>query len=149
MSEFVESVCVDAPIEQVWAALADIGAISEWNPGVKESLQTTVGKVAKGACRRCELGGKNYLDEEVVEFEAPFHITFRITDTNLPFKTADIRFSLKSEGTATVVTVSPLYELKFGAFGRVLDTLLVKGTYRKGMRDLLRGLKKHVEIEAP
>jgi len=149
MTDFAETIRIDAPIKTVWAALADIGKIAEWNPGVKESHQTTVGDVANGAGRRCELGGKNYLNEEVVEFDSPSRITFRITDTNMPFKTADIRFNLKAADVGTEVTVSPLYELKFGAFGKLLDTLVVKGTYRKGMRELLRGLKNHVENAAP
>ena len=93
MAAFTEKIIIDAPIEKVWSALADIGTISTWNPGVKESHQTTNGDVAIGSCRRCELGGKNYLDEEVILFEPLSKITFRITDTNLPFASADIRFS--------------------------------------------------------
>ena len=149
MADFTETIHIDAPIADVWTALADIGAISTWNPGVRESHQTTRGDVAIGSCRRCELGGKNYLDEEVVLFEPPFKITFRITDTNLPFASADIRFNLDAHGNTTQVEVSPLYNLKFGVFGRILDTLMVKTTYRKGMRELLQGLKSHVEASAP
>jgi uncharacterized protein YndB with AHSA1/START domain len=144
MSEFQETILINAPIAEVWAALADIGTISDWNPGVKASRQTTAGEVGAGSCRRCDLGGRNYLDEEVVSFEPGSNITFRITDTNLPFKTADIRFRLRAEGGATAVEVSPIYRLKFGVFGKILD-IAVKPAYRKGMRDLLRGLKQHVE----
>jgi len=149
MSEFSETIRIDAPVAEVWAVLADIGTISDWNPGVKESRQTTGGEVANGSCRHCDLGGKNYLDEEVVSFEPYSKITFRITGTNLPFASADIRFNLETEDNVTVVEVSPLYELKFGVLGRILDTLVVSATYRKGMRNLLRGLKNHVEAVAP
>ncbi len=69
----------------------------------------------------------------------------RIRDTNLPFKTADIRFTLRGDEGGTEVEVSPIYDLKFGVFGKVLDTLYVKTSYKKGMEDLLRGLKKYVE----
>jgi len=149
VTEFTETVRIDASTAEVWAALADIGSISSWNPGVKGSHQTSSGDVASGSSRRCELGGRNYLDEEVVLFEPPAKITFRITETNLPFESADIRFELKAHGHATQVEVSPLYSLKFGVVGKILDTLMVKATYRKGMRDLLQGLKKHVEGSAP
>ena len=148
MSEFTETIHINAPVAEVWEVLADIGTISEWNPGVKASRQTTGSEVANGSCRRCELGGRNYLDEEVVLFEPSSNITFRITDTNLPFASADIRFNLMTEGNGTLVEVSPLYELKFGVLGRVLDVLAVSATYRKGMRDLLQGLKNHVEATA-
>ncbi len=145
MGEFEEQVTVSAPPEKVWDVLADIGNIYSWNPGVVHSEQTTPGEVAVGACRRCNLGGKNYLDEEVIEFERPHKLTIRITDTNLPFKTADIRFSLEPHGDGTIVKVSPKYQLKFGWLGKVLDLVMVRSQYRKGMRDLLRGLKDYVE----
>ena len=145
MSEFEEQVTVSAPAEKVWDSLADIGNIYVWNPGVVHSEQTTPGEVGLGACRRCHLGGKNFLKEEVVEFERPYKLTMRITDTNLPFKTADIRFWVEPQGDETLVTVSPTYQLKFGWLGRFLDWVIVRSQYRKGMRDLLRGLKEYVE----
>lgn len=69
----------------------------------------------------------------------------RIVATNLPFKTADIRFALEGRGKETLVTVSPTYRLKFGLLGTVLDAVFVRSQYRKGMINLLRGLKRHVE----
>ena len=110
MAEFRETIDIATPIAGVWDVLTDIGTISAWNPGVKQSHQTTSGPVANGACRHCNLGGKNYLEEEVVKFESPTDITFRITATNLPFDTADIRFRPVSNGAATVI-VSPVYQL--------------------------------------
>ena len=145
MSEFIESITISASPEEVWAVLADIGSISVWNPGVQFSELTTPGDVGVGATRRCELGGKNYLDEEVVLFEPHHRMTIRIKDTNLPFDSADIRFFLEPSGGQTIVTVSPEYQLKFGVVGRLLDKLIVGPQYRKGMQGLLRGLKNHVE----
>ena len=148
MAKFSESIQIQAPVARVWAALADIGSIERWNPSVKESHQTTDGEVTRGAGRHCGLGGKNYLVEEVVTFEPQSRITFRITETNLPFEAADIRFTLAEETDTTVVTVSPEYLLKFGLLGKILDTLMVRMAYRKGMKDLLQGLKQHVETAA-
>ena len=69
----------------------------------------------------------------------------RIVDTNMPFETADIRFTLSPVGEQTEVSVSPVYQLKYGIFGRVLDQVMVKGQYQKGMKSLLQGLKAYVE----
>ena len=69
----------------------------------------------------------------------------RIIETNLPFKTADIRFSLEQRSTQTLVTVSPTYVLKFGLLGRLMDVVFVHSQYRKGMANLLKGLKQYVE----
>ena len=145
MGEFAESIIISAPIEQVWQTLADIGSIYLWNPGVKASNQTTSGEVGVGSCRHCNLGGKNFLDEEVVTFEPYNKIIFRITNTNMPFKTADIRFTLQPNGTATDVTVSPIYQLNYGLIGKLLDVVMVRSQYQKGMGELLQGLKEYVE----
>jgi hypothetical protein len=91
------------------------------------------------------LGGKNYLDEEVVTWRENEAITFRVVGTNMPFDSADIRFTLIPSDNQTVVTCSPLYKLKFGVAGSLLDRLFVERTYKNGMVGLLAGLKKHVE----
>jgi hypothetical protein len=132
MSTFSESVVIDAPPSAVWNTLADIGRIHEWNPGVVASRKTTPGEDGLGACRRCELGGASYLEEQVVEWAPQRLLTMRITGTNLPFKAADIRFTLVGHGHQTRVTVSPTYTVKFAWFGRLLDAIAVRSQYRKG-----------------
>jgi len=42
---------------------------ADWNPGVRESHQTSNGSAVKVATRCCKPGGKNYLKEEEVLFE--------------------------------------------------------------------------------
>ncbi len=148
MSTFKESITIDALSRDVWEVLADIGSIALWNPGVEHSKQTSEGDVAVGATRRCELGGKNFLNEEIVLFEPYRQMTICITDSNLPFQFADIRFTLESNGEQTIVSVSPDYQLKYGWFGRVLDKLIVRAQYRKGMQGLLVGLKRYVERQS-
>ncbi|MCP5052457.1 MAG: hypothetical protein GY940_35140 [bacterium] len=39
------------------------------------------------------------------------------------------------------------YKLKFGVIGKLMDVMMVRSKYRKGMAKLLQGLKKHVEKE--
>jgi len=145
MGTFAEQITVNAPKNAVWNVLADIGSIHQWNPGVVDSRTTTNGEIGLRSARRCELGGKNYLDEEVVEWVPKKALTMRIVATNLPFKTADIRFTLEGHGKETLVTVSPTYRLKFGLLGTLLDAVFVRSQYRKGMINLLRGLKQRVE----
>lgn len=146
MSTFLVTTTVNAPVADVWAALGDIGGIHKWNPGVRASHTTSEIDSGLGATRYCDLGGKNYLDEEVVLWDPERSLTMRVTDTNLPFKSVDIRFTLEAIGDeATVVTCSPLYAVKYGPIGRVLDRFYLNSTYRKGMENLLAGLKAYVE----
>ena len=149
MSTFREHITIRAPRTAVWTALADIGSIHTWNPGVHDSRRTSEQAEGVGATRSCDLGGRNYLHEAVTTWEPPERLTMSITDTNLPFARADIRFALEDRGDETLVTVAPDYALKFGPLGRLLDRFFVRSTYAKGMRGLLRGLKDHVESRAP
>lgn len=146
MSTFTERTTIDAPRQDVWAALADIGTIAAWNPGLIGSRRTNDIDGVGGA-RHCDLSAKHSLTEHVVELEPGTSITFRITDSTLPFKTADIAFTLtgNAQRAHTEVTVSPTYTLKYGSLGRILDTVAVRRNYRAGMRELLEGLKHHLE----
>ncbi len=112
---------------------------------MKHSHLTTDRATGIGAARHCDLGGRNYLDEQVVEWEEGGALTMRIVGTNLPFARADIRFVLEARNGTTVVTVTPDYRLKYGVLGSLLDVIYVRRTYRKGMDALLQGLKRHVE----
>jgi len=145
MPAFETETTIAAPVEDVWAALADIGNIYAWNPGVIQSHNTSEATEGLGATRYCDLGDSNFLNEEVVAWEPGERLTMRIVGTNLPFETADIRFILRPEGDKTVVTVSPEYRLKFGPLGSLMDRFYVRGTYQKGMGRLLQGLKEYVE----
>ncbi len=145
MATFTESIEIAASPNSVWGTLVDIGSIAEWNPGVVASRCTSGGEVDLGSKRICELGGRNYLDEEVVEFVHQRRIAFRINDTNLPFAHAVIRFTITPAGDHSYVEVSPEYRLKYGALGKLMDALMVRRMYRAGMVDMLRGLKRYLE----
>ncbi len=146
MSTFTERITIDAPRRDVWAALVDIGNIAAWNPGLIGSHRTNDIDGVGGA-RHCDISAKHSLTEHVVESEPETAITFRITDSTLPFKTADIAFTLTDSRQlpATEVTVSPTYTLKYGPIGHILDAVAVRRSYRAGMRELLEGLKRHLE----
>ena len=144
MTTFEVNTIIHAPIQEVWNTLADIGSISVWNPGVTKSY-TTNDVDGLGGTRHCDLKGNFHLKEEVVTFEPNKAITFRITDSNTPFKTADIRFTLSSKNGSTVVNVSPVYKMKYGLIGKAMDSLFIYSSYKKGMAALLSGLKKNVE----
>jgi len=144
MATFSEAITIDAPGGVVWDTLADVGTIAEWNPGLIGS-ESTNDVSGLGARRFCDIDGRHNLDEEVVRFEPEHTIVFRITRSTLPFRSADIEFCLKSDNGKTCVTVSPVYRLKYGLIGRLLDRAFVSKAYRQGMRGLLTGLKEKTE----
>lgn len=150
MSSFTETTEIDAPREQVWAVLADIGSIHRWNPGVKASHATSAEPGGEGATRHCDLqrpGGKGvgYLEERAFDWREGEGFRIEITDSNLPFRAAVISFAVESRGASTAVSASPDYELRFGPLGQLLDRIAVRRQYRAGMAQMLAGLKQYVE----
>lgn len=148
MGNFATKIVIKAPVTKVWQVLSATGDIHYWNPGVKASRTTSKQTEGVGATRFCDLGGKNYLDEEVVVWQPNEKLTMRITGTNLPFAAADVHFSLRANDNDTQVTVSPLYKLKYGVIGELMDKLVVRNSYQRGMEALLAGLKAFVEKQA-
>ncbi len=147
MGTFTTSITINAPVADVWTALAAVGDIYLWNPGVRASHTTSEQTDGLGSTRYCDLGGGNFLDEQVVHWQPKEALTMRVTGTNLPFSKVDIRFTLAPENDSTAVTVSPIYQLKYGPLGSLLDRVYVRNSYRKGMDALLAGLKDYVEAE--
>lgn len=149
MASFEETIRIQATSAEVFDVLDDIAEIAQWNPGVKHSDLIGNQPRGLGATRKCDLGGHKYLYEEVVRHETDSALTMRITETNLPFARADINFRLTPDGSGTIVTVSPDYALKFGPAGRLIDALVVRRTYRRGMVSLLDGLRRRAEGSHP
>ena len=145
MATFAVDITIDTPVQEVWQVLSDIGNIHRWNPGVFNSYLTGDQTEGVGTSRTCDLGHNNYLDEKVVAWIVNEQLTMRVVGTNLAFNYADIRFTLVPERRSTRVIVSPDYQLKYGLFGRLLDAIYVRRTYRRGMQSLLAGLKQYVE----
>ena len=145
MSQFSTDIIINASREEVWSVLSDIGTIAQWNPGIKESYATSEQPDGPGATRFCDLGGKNYLNEEVVQWKYCEKLTLRIIESNMPFESADIHFTLEDEAGRTKVTAAPEYRIKYGLIGQLMDRYYVRNFYEKGMQNLLRGLKEYIE----
>ena len=146
MPRFSTQVRIDAPKEKVWEVLADLGAIYKWNPGVAHSHATSDSTSGEGATRHCDLQRKSdYLEERAFDWREGEGYKIDIYETNLPLKRNVVEFTVEADGDGTIVTATPDYELKFGPLGVLLDRLFAGRQFRKGMIDLLAGLKYHVE----
>ncbi len=146
MAHFSTQIRINATTEKVWEVLADFGGIYRWNPGVRHSYSTSEINQGLLATRRCELlKGDDYLDEQILEWRDGESFKVEISETNLPFHRSVVEFSIEADGNGTLVTVAPDYALKYGLLGRLLNQIVVRRKFKKGMEDLLTGLKYHIE----
>ena len=69
---------VDAPPDEVWAVLADFGALARWAPDVDHSSLLYGGPTGTGTVRRVQLGRTTLL-ETVTLWSPAEHLAYEIT----------------------------------------------------------------------
>lgn len=68
MTRFSDEIRIDAPMETVWAKIADLGAIKDYHPGVSKSYYTSERREGVGASRHCDLLPFGEVEERVIEW---------------------------------------------------------------------------------
>ncbi len=149
MTHISHEIRIDAAKENVWAAIADLGGIEKFHPGVKKSYYLSEQREGVGASRRCELKPFGAVDERAIEWKDGEWITLEIYggEKAPPFKSAIGVMSVEEVGGATIARLALDYELKFGPLGRMMDRLLVRRQFKKVVPAILVGLKRYVERE--
>lgn len=110
MTEVVRTRTVNASVGQIWAVLADYGAISVWAPNVSHSSLTTDTLDGLGATRRVQVG-RNALLEEVVDWQPEVTLSYDITGLPKVIRSANNRWTLVERGATTEVTLTSHVEV--------------------------------------
>lgn len=145
-------IVIEAPKERVWSALADFGNVYLWNPAVDHSRSTSDVPNGIGATRHCDLTiSKASIEERVVEWVENERMRVEIFDGRRtpPFREAWGDITLEEVPGGTLTGLRLHYELKGGILGGVIDRLMVRRQYGKGLKLALAGLKYHVETGKP
>ncbi|MFQ5473616.1 MAG: SRPBCC family protein [Dehalococcoidia bacterium] len=145
MGSYATRVTINAPADKVWSVLSDLGSIYKWNPGISHSHSTSDEASGENATRQCDLPNGGFLRERAFNWREGEGYTIDVYETTLPLKKNHVDFRLASRGDSTVVALITDYELKYGPIGALMDALFARRQVRKGMDDLLAGLKRHIE----
>jgi uncharacterized protein YndB with AHSA1/START domain len=138
---------VNAPIDEVWKSWDDFGAIARFAPNLKKSyLLEGSAKTGLGAKRHCDLAdGKNYLQEEIIEYIPNERLVIDIFDGSMPMKSGTAAFDLKSLGSNhTKVTMTMDVSPKFGVAGKVMMSAM-KPKFRSLLQSMLKGNADYVQ----
>lgn len=141
-------VLIEASKERVWESVADFGNTYLWNPSVTHSRLTSDAPSGIGATRHCDLTiSKASIEERVVDWVENEQLRVEIFGGRRtpPFKEAWGRFTLENVPGGTLTKLQLHYELKGGILGGLIDRLMVRRQYGKGLKLALAGLKYHVE----
>lgn len=143
MITMTASVCIDAPVAQVWAVLSDLEAIPHWVPAIKHA-HCPAQRRGVGASRVCELKQATIL-ETIVEWEEGR--SFRYCGEGAPMmKSATNLWTVEAHGAVqTLVSSTAEAELKGGVLGRLLEPLAAVVFRRLGANSLasLKYLAEH------
>lgn len=146
MIKMTSTVCIDAPVAEVWAILSELEAIPRWVPAIRHAHCPTQRR-GVGASRVCELKQATIL-ETIVEWEEGR--SFRYRGEGAPMmKTATNLWMVEAHGpTQTLVTSVADAELKGGVLGLLLEPL-AKMVFRRMGASSLVSLKYLVEKGHP
>jgi uncharacterized protein YndB with AHSA1/START domain len=136
---------IDAPLAQVWAALADLEAVQHYNPGVASARCVSSARDGVGATRRCDLKPRGWVTERVTVWEPQRALGLEVAESDWPIVFMRWRTDLAADGAGTRVAQDLEYRVKFGLVGRLLDTLVMRRKLERGVGDVFAGLKRYVE----
>lgn len=115
--------CIDAPVEKVWAVLADLEAVDRWVEPIKRAHCGKDKSYGVGASRVCELSNGLSVTEHWTEWEEGR--SFAYEASGMPMvRRATNRWTLHSENGKTLVTSEAEIVLKGGLFSRPLEFLM-------------------------
>lgn len=140
-------VTIDAPRERVWAVLADIGSVSEWNPVVTHSVDTSgsEGAAGLGSGRHCELpGSMGAIDEVVTDWNELTAMEFDVRGARM-MRDMRGRFELADAAGGTEVEMTSDFRMAFGPLGALMAATMGKRMLAGNMERTLEGLRDFVE----
>ncbi len=145
MTTLCHRIRIDAPIDAVWKAVADLVAVKHYNPMVVSAQFVSDKREGVGAARRCELKPKGWVEERVWEWSPPHAIGLEVAASEWPFVFMKWKTELQNDGRATVVSQEMNYKMKFGPIGALMDALMMRRKLDKGIGEIFENLKRYVE----
>lgn len=150
MATIHNDITVNAPVEKIWEALANIEMLDKYDPTVKKSTALSENKSGLNAKRKVlMLDGKNWFDEKVTVFKPNEALTYQLTDCSFPIKGLKHSYSFEKVGNQTKVKQVMEYTVKFGWLGKLLDSLMIRKQSDTGIKKFFAGLKSYAETHSP
>ena len=148
MAIIKNEIVIDAPVESIWNVLTDLELLDKYDPTVKKSELISTEKIGVGAKRKVHmLDGKNWFDEKVTVFIPNQALTYELTACSFPIKGLKHSYAFVKVGNQTKVMQQMEYTVKFGLFGMLLDSLMIRKQSDSGIKNFFAGLKTYVETK--
>ncbi len=141
MSKVTVSRNLSIPADRAWEVLADFSGIHRFHPAVEHSPLLGEQNGGLGAERRCDFYDGNSVTERVIGWEDGKSMTIEVTEGSMPLACAEGTLSVEPRGTGSRVTMAMVYKPKYGPFGAIMDTLMMRPNFRKLLARVLEGME--------
>ena len=145
MTTLKNAIHIDASPERVWAALARLDALQQYDPGITKVEVQSPHAEGLGASRHCDLRSGDWFRERVTVWEPFRELEFELHDCTLPVRRLRHHYTLTRDGAGTRVEQRQEYRLKYGPVGMLLDVLIVRRKWDAGIKRFFAGLKSYAE----
>ena len=146
MGTINKSVTINATADKVWNALANLDLLDKIDRAVKQTSVISSHSTGLDAARKVDMkDGKNWFKEKVSVWQPNEKLSFQLIDCTFPLTDLKYDYILKSTGNTTTVTQIMNYKMKFGILGKLMDALMVKKQFSKGVVLFHSDLKNYVE----
>lgn len=146
MAELKNEIIIDAPLERIWEAVSNIEDLDKFDPTVKRAVAISSSKSGLGAKRKVDMkDGKNWFEEQCTIWEENKAITYQLTACSFPVHKLQYSYHLDKVGNKTKVIQIMTYQMKYGLFGKVMNSLVVGKQFDKGIKEMFEGLKLFTE----
>ena len=174
MTTLTNQITIAAPRRAVWQTLTSLDLLDQYDPGVRSS--TLVGDVSTGpgAQRRCELRPAGWFIEQVTLWQPDHALAFELVTCSLPVANLRHEYTLTQQGpfqdsstqqvvhqnpgpnevrtpdqeaAHTVVTQVMTYTLKYGPAGQILDAVVMRRQWDRGIKGFMHGLQRYVQTQ--
>ena len=143
MTQIETTIEISADADTVWAAIADLNGVADWNPNVA-AASCSSDSAGLGSTRTCQLAHGGQIDEVVSEWDDGRRLQFAI-GSHGGIRSADMGLDVTPTASGTRVTATADYHLAFGPLGPVIDRIAVNRQMTRMLDSSLAGLKEHVE----
>lgn len=131
--------------EHVWAMLADLEAVQEYNPGVRRAAIEGPQRRGVGARRSCDLLPAGRVVERVTHWEDGSALGLEVVESDWPIHFMRWTTRIEAHERGTRITQSLEYQVKFGPIGWLLDRVVMKRKLATTLDAVFASLVRHVE----
>jgi len=131
--------------EIAWALLSEFDNVYKWVPTISSSKGQGLEKVGVGHGRNCVIDGFGSIDETITLWSEGEGFEYDISPIG-PLYGATSRWELaENKNGQTVLTVTLVYSVRFGLFGKMLHSMMMRKKLSGSLSGTLNTVKNVLE----